>query len=69
MIEKIEVPLPKGIEVREICLDRRCLQKELRPTKRKSSPESRPIDRIYYETDFITRMTAEEKEKWNIISE
>ncbi len=60
---------PPGLALREICLDRRCLQQELRLSKKSTSLRSRPVSKLYYESDFITRMTEEEKKKWSILSE
>jgi penicillin-binding protein 1C len=60
---------PSELQLREICLDTNCYQKELRFSKKEKSPKSRPIHNLYYESDFITRMTKEEMEKWKIRSE
>ncbi len=69
LITRDDSPIPPDLYTREICLDKNCYQKELRLSKREKSPKSRPINNLYYESDFITRLTKEEKEKWKIRSE
>ncbi len=68
-IKNNETIPPSPLRVLEICLDRKCYQKELKLSKKERSPKSRPIQGIYYESEFITQMTDEEMKKWKIIRE
>lgn len=63
-----EVPkIPPWVEKISFCLDTRCIRKELRYAKKGVSQQSRPLDRIYYESDFVTNLTTEEMKKWKIL--
>jgi hypothetical protein len=69
LIKNNETTPPSPLRVLEICLDRKCYQKELKLSRKEKSPKSRPIQGIYYENEFITQMTDEEMKKWKIIRE
>lgn len=66
MLRATEVTIPKNIQEISVCLDTRCLQKELHYSKRNASPKSRILDNIYYDEDFYTPLTEEEKYEWNV---
>lgn len=57
---------PEWIQKKSICLNTSCFQKELRYSKSKKGQKSRPRDNIYYEDDFFTPLTEQEKYEWNI---
>lgn len=66
MIYNTEVKVPEGIREISVCLDTRCLQKELQYSKKTTSPKSRILDHIYYNEDFYTPLTEEERYEWNV---
>ena len=47
-------------------MDAQCLRKERTFLKNQNAIKSRPIDKIYYASDFFSIITESEKEKWNI---
>jgi penicillin-binding protein 1C len=66
MIYKIESDIPEGIQEIALCLDARCLQKELQYSKKTTSPKSRILNNIYYNEDFYTPLMEEEIREWNV---
>lgn len=58
--------LPKWVNESYICMDAQCLRKERTFLKNQNVIKSRPIDKIYYASDFFSIITESEKEKWNI---
>jgi penicillin-binding protein 1C len=66
IIKNTKTPPPKSLKQISICLDIDCNRKELSYTKKSSSPQTRPIDSVYFSSDFYGNLTSEEKEKWNI---
>lgn len=49
-----------------ICIDTKCLRKELMYTKKSESPKSRPSEWLYFSADFFGKITPEEMKQWNI---
>jgi penicillin-binding protein 1C len=58
--------LPRGTSQEYLCLDSNCLQKSSTYIKNGWSRKSRPINSLYYASDFIGPMSEEEKIKWKI---
>lgn len=66
MIVKHPQKIPPSIKEIAYCLDSRCVRQDLRYGKDGTTQKSRPLDRLFYEWDFVTRLTEEEMEKWKI---
>lgn len=66
MISKKNIPPPVWIKQIAICLDTPCLRRELSYTRKSESPKSRPIDGIYFESDFFGGVSQETSEKWKM---
>ncbi len=66
MIRNPEKTIPLGIKESSICLDTLCNQKILSYTRDGFMIKSRPKSNLYFESDFITPLTNEEKKKWKI---
>lgn len=66
LIREYQIDIPEGIHTIPICLDRTCIQKEIHPTKKTTTPKSRIRDKLYFEEDFFGQMTQEEKKEWKI---
>lgn len=66
MIDSPNITLPQGIIESSICLDIPCNQKVLGYTREWGIRKSRPKNNLYFESDFITSLTLEEKKKWKI---
>lgn len=58
--------LPRGIKESYECLNTLCSQKSRTFTWDGSVKKSRPKENIYYESDFITPLSQEEKKKWQV---
>lgn len=61
-----EREVPVWIIESALCLDDLCNQKELTYMKVGYERKSRPASKTYYESDFITPLSSEEKVKWKI---
>ncbi len=59
-------PIPKGVIENYLCRDENCYQKEISFTHSWYVRKSRPASKLFYETDFITPLTQEEKKHWKI---
>jgi hypothetical protein len=57
---------PNSLKKIPICIDTKCLRKELMYTKKSESPKSRPSESLYFSTDFFGKITPEEMKQWNI---
>lgn len=66
MIENIELAIPEGIEKTTICLDNSCMRKEEWFRWKNMTNLSRILEKKFYKSEFITPLTDEEIEKWNI---
>ncbi len=66
MISSPNIVVPRGIIESSICLDIPCNQKVLGYTREWITRKSRPKNNLYFESDFITPLTFEEKRKWKI---
>jgi membrane carboxypeptidase/penicillin-binding protein PbpC len=65
-IKKGLFSVPQWLIQNYLCQDEKCFQKEITLTRSWYERKSRPLSNVYYETDFITPLTLEEKEKWKI---
>lgn len=66
MIYNTEIKIPEGVQEISVCLDDRCLRKELQYSKKTTSPKSRIFDNLYYNEDFYTPLTEQELQDWNV---
>lgn len=66
MIKKQNSTLQNALKQIPICIDTKCLRKELMYTKKSESPKSRPSEWLYFSTDFFGKITPEEMKQWNI---
>ena len=57
---------PSNIRLEYICQDKNCLQKKSAYIRNGFSQKSRPLSNLYFEKDFFTPLTLEEKKKWKI---
>lgn len=64
--KKKERTFPEWIMTNYLCQDEKCFQKEIAFTRIWYERKSRPASKLYYEKDFITPLTLEEKENWKI---
>lgn len=66
MIKNQKIPPPNTLKQIPICLDTKCLRKELMYTKKSESPKSRPSESLYFSSDFYGKIKRDEMEKWRI---
>jgi membrane carboxypeptidase/penicillin-binding protein PbpC len=66
LISWYNIPPPVWIKQIPICLDTSCLRRELSYSRKSESPRSRPIDGIYFESDFFGWVSQEVSERWKM---
>lgn len=69
LIPNEDTAMNEALSTISYCLDTYCQQRDIRLSRKNHTIDSFPRDSIYFERDFVTRMTEEEKKKWNILSE
>lgn len=60
------ISVPLWVTKNSLCLDEKCFQKEITFTKTGYERKSRPASKLFYESDFVTPLTSEEKANWKI---